>query len=248
MALSTTQKAVFLVLTAVLLLSLTVAAWAVAKWGFARSGAANAPRSITVTDSAEVKVRPDTAFITLGVISKAKTAKEAAAANAGKTSAVIAAIEKAGIPKSDIRTVDYSLDPSMDWRTSPPRVVGYSASNSVRVRTRDMAKIGDLIDAAIAAGVNNVQGIKFDVEDKKALRCKALELAVGKAEGKAQAIAKALGSSLGPATSASESVDMYMPESRNYVAKAAAAMPSETPISIGESTVSAQVKVVYSVR
>ena len=136
----------------------------------------------------------------------------------------------------------------MNWEKNPPTITGYSASNTVSVRTKDMGKIGDLIDAAIAAGANNVQGVRFDVEDKRKLRQKALALAVKKAEGKAEAIAEALGGRLGPAISASESVNEYAPYSRNYeVAAKVAVMPS-TPIAPGETSVSAQVNVVYSIR
>lgn len=248
MTLSSTQKAVLVFLVLVLLASLTVAAWGVAKWGFARSAASDTTRGITVSDSAEVKAQPDTAFITFGVTNKSKNANVAARENAATSTSVIAAIAKAGIPKSDIKTIDYSLEPQMDWEKSPPKVVGYSASNTVSVRTKDMGKIGALIDAAIAAGANNVQGVRFDVEDKRKLRQKALALAVKKAEGKAQAIAEALGAKLGPAISASESVDEYAPYSRNYRAKASFAASPSTPISPGETSVSAQVKVVYSVR
>ena len=249
MTLTNAQKAVLSVLIVVLALSLIAAACGIAKWGFARSGNLDAARGITVSDSAEVKVQPDTAFVTFGVVNKDKVARNAARLNAERSSAVVAAIVGAGIPKSDIKTVDYSLEPQMNWQKNPPIITGYMASNTVSVRTKDMGKIGDLLDAAISAGANNVQGVRFDVEDKRALRQKALALAVKKAEGKAQAIAEALGARLGPAISASESIDEYAPYSRNYEVKYRMARPgSPTPISPGETSVSAQVKVVYSIR
>jgi len=249
MTLSNTQKAVLCVLLAVLIVSLTAAAWGIARWGFADFGKLDTDRNITVTDSAEVKSPPDTAFVTFGVVNKDKVAKNAARANAVRSTAIVAAIEKVGIPKSDIKTVDYSLEPQMNWGKNPPTITGYLASNSVTVRTKDMSKIGDLIDAAIAVGANNVQGVRFDVEDKRSLRQKALALAVKKAEGKARAIAEAMGAKLGPAISASESVDESAPYSRNYaVAESAAKEVSQTPISPGETSVSAKVEVVYSIR
>lgn len=247
MTLSSTQKAILSVLVIVLLASLTVAAWGVAKWGFGRPNRAGASGGITVSDTAQVKVRPDTAFITLGVVNRDRNANAAARANAAKSTAVVAAIAKAGIPSSDIKTVDYSLDPQMNWDKNPPTITGYSASSTVSVRTKDVGKIGALIDAAIAAGANSVRGVRFDVEDKRRLRQKALALAVKKAEGKAQAIAEALGGKLGPAISASESVDEYAPYSRNY-AELRPVLRARTPISPGETSVSAQVRVVYSVR
>lgn len=245
MTLTTTQKALIFALAVVALVCLAAAALGVARWGFARAAAADSPRSITVSDSAQVKVQPDTAFVTFGVVNKDRNARNAARANAVATSTVAAAIEKAGIPRRDVKTVNYSLEPEIDWQKQSRPIVGYTASNSVTVRTKNLAKIGDLIDAAISAGANNVQGVQFSVEDQRKFRRKALSLAVKKAEGKAQAIAEAVDAKLGPARSASESVSEEMPYARNYVAAAdAPAMPS-TPISPGEATVSAEVRVVY---
>jgi uncharacterized protein YggE len=202
-----------------------------------------------VSDSAQVKAQPDTAFVTFGVVSKDKNARTAARANAAKTSAVLAAITNAGIKRSDVKTIDYSLDPEVDYDKQPTVIVGYSASNTVSVRTKDLAKLGDLVDAAVSAGANNVQGVRFTIEDQRKLRQKALALAVKKAESKARAIAGALGARLGPATSASESIDEYTPYSRNMVmARPALRAKAATPISPGEVSVSAEVKVVYSIR
>jgi len=252
MTLSTFQKAVLSILVAVLIISLTVAAWAVAKWGFARSAASPQPRRITATDSAEVKAKPDTAVVTFGVVTREKSAEGAASANAVKTAAVVETLVNYGIRKSGIRTADYSLEPQTDYKRRPPAIVGYRASNTVEVTTRDLAGIGKLIDAAIAAGANNVRGASFDVEDKTALREQALALAVRKADGKARVIAKSAGVRLGPVVSASESLYEEEPAGEAYCSWVVACPPARklamTLIEPGETTVSAQVKIVYSLR
>jgi uncharacterized protein len=249
MSLTSFQKTVLFVLMALFLASLTIAGLAVAKLAFARAARPDSAGGITVADRAEVKVAPDTAFVTFSVITKDKVARSAASVNANKTTAVIAAVTRAGIAESDIKTVDYSLEPVTEYIKGREVPMGYRASNSLRVRTKDIPKLGEMIDSAIAAGANNVQGVSFDVEDKKKLRQQALTLAVKKAEDKARAIAEAMGAKLGPAISANESVDMYVPETRNAVFRAASdGGGSPTPIAAGEATVSAQVKVVYSVR
>lgn len=244
MNLSTAQKNVIVFLASIFLVAATLAALAFARW----SSRPNASRGVTVADSAQVKVTPDTAYIQFGIVNKDKSSKKAASVNAKKTSAVVNALKKAGILKSDIKTIDYSLNPEMDWNKTPEVIVGYTASNTVRVRTKAMDKIGNLMDAAISAGSNTVQDISFDVEDKRKLRQRALTLAVKKCESKAEAIANALGCKLGPATTANESVDMYFGDSRNAVMEASVVKyrRSTTPIEPGETTVSAQVKIVYS--
>lgn len=253
MNLSTTQRTVLVVLLAALLVSFTIAALSVSKWTYSQSNRPDDTRGITVSDSAVVKVPPDTAFVTLGVTNKDKRADNASRANAAKTSAVVKAIVKAGIPKSAVTTVNFSVEPEVNYKRTPEVIVGYTASNTVQVRTKELDKLGRLIDTAIAAGANKVRGISFDVEDKRALRQKSLRLAGEKAKGKAQAIAEAVGAKLGSVTSASESVDMSeFSTPRNQVPMMGKlGMPrlvSSTPIEPGETSVSAHVEIVYSLR
>ena len=250
MTLNAAEKTILVILTVVLLVSLTAASLAVAKWAFSRSQRVDAGRYITATESAEVSAQPDTALVTFGVVTNNKDARKAASVNAVKTSAVISAVRKAGIRKSDIKTVECSLEPSMDWDKSPPVLVGYTASNSVRVRIRSIRRVADLIDTATTAGANNVRGVRFDIEDKDRLRRKCLAMAMRKAHSKARSVAETLDTELGPVISASEIVDTsseYGGSPRMF----SSILPSAsvpTPIEPGEAKVSAQVKVVYSIR
>lgn len=246
------QRAVLAFVVVVCVVSIAVAAWGVAKWGFSRAGADVPDRGITVNDSAEVRAKPDVAYVTLGVVTKARDAGSAAKANASKTDAVIAAIVKLGIPKSGIKTVDYSLDPEMDYDKDPSPIVGYTATNSISVKLTELDRIGTLVDTAVAAGANTVRSVSFDVQDKRKLREEALAEAVKKAESKARAIAGALGVRLGSAVSASEDVSFYGSAGMNYAplyrARHVVASVAKTPLEPGLTKVSAQVEVVYAVR
>jgi len=245
------QRAVLAFVVVVCVASIAVAAWGVAKWGFARAGADVPARGITVNDRAEVKAKPDVAYVTVGVVTKARDAGSAAKANASKTGAVIAAIVRLGIPKSGVKTVDYSLDPEMDYDKDPSPIVGYTASNSISVKVTELDRIGTLVDAAVAAGANTVRSVSFDVLDKTKLRQEALADAVKNAEGKARAIARALGVRLGKAVSAEEEVSFYGSAGMNYAplyrAKRVASV-AKTPLEPGLTKVSAQVKVVYAIK
>lgn len=251
MNLSPAQKSLVTVVAVACVLSFAVAAWAVTAWGFSRARASAKQGGITVSDSAEVKADPDVAHVTLGVVTKNRDAGHAARVNADKTAAVVAAVVKLGLPKSGIRTVDYSLQPEYNYDKNPYPIVGYEARNSVSIKVTKLADIGKLIDAAIATGANSVQNVSFDVQDKTKLRQKALAEAVKKAESKARTIAHAMGADLGRPMSASEDVSYYQPSYSNYsykYRKVALAAREATPISAGKTKVSAQVKIVYSIR
>ncbi len=250
MNLSPAQKSLIVVVAVVCVLSIAVAAWAVAAWGFSRAKTNTSTRGITVSDSAEVKADPDVAYVTLGVVTKNKDAGQAARVNADKTAAIVAAVTKMGLPKSGMKTVDYSLQPEYDYNRDPSPIVGYTASNAVSIRTTELAEIGKLIDAAIRAGANNVKNVSFDVQDKTKLRQRALAEAVKKADGKARTIAEAMGARIAGPLSASEYVDFYQPSYSNYrmLREASSVEAAPTPISAGKTKVSAQVKIVYSIK
>ncbi|MCE5324429.1 SIMPL domain-containing protein [bacterium] len=199
---------------------------------------------IVVTGSGEVKAQPDIAYVTLGVNTQSGDAAKAAKDNAGITNAVIAAVMKAGIAKDDIETADYSVNPIMDYKKSPPMTVGYNVSNRVRLTIRDMTQVGSIIDIGVKAGANNVQGIDFSIEDDTTLCRQALSNAVAQAKSKANSMAEAAGVKLGRLISMSEAGG-YTP--RPMLAGLAKSEAAPTPVIPGELTVTASVTMVYAI-
>jgi len=198
---------------------------------------------IIVTGSADVQGQPDVAYVTLGVNTQDKIAATAAQANAAATDKVITAIIHVGIPKTDIRTSSYSIGTMTDYRSNPPVITGYQASNEVQVTIHDLAKIGPVIDAAVAAGANVANGVNFGIENDTELRQRALVLAIKSAQAKAQTMAEVLGVKLGPVLSATEAGGVTPPRPVMYGMAKAEAAP--TPIMPGQLTVNASVTVVY---
>ncbi len=199
---------------------------------------------ITVTGSAEVKAKPDVAYVTFGVQTEAATAAAAAQENARLTNAVIDAIVRSGIARAEIETAQYSVSPIIDYQKSPPTTTGYRVSNQIRVRVKDLTKVGPLIDTAIAAGANNVQGVTFDILDPSAIRREALVQAMQQAQADARLIADTLNVKLGKVISVTESGPVIPRPVELGVMRAEAA---PTPIIPGQVTVSASVTVVYSI-
>jgi uncharacterized protein YggE len=214
-----------------------------AVWGSGSSAAAPAaPAYIEVTGEAEVKVAPDAAELHLGVTTRADTAAAAAQQNATRMQAVLDAMRKALGPEAQIATGAYSLraEQSAPRDGTPARVTGYSAANTVRLETRELARLGELIDIATRAGANQVQRIVFTLSDPAAARRRALGDAVADAQAEAQAIAAALGTTLGPIRSAIEQemgpIRPYMQDAMMARAEAAA-----TPIEPGTISVRSRV-------
>lgn len=207
----------------------------------------NPPQGITVTGTAEVQGKPDTAYVTLGVQTEDRVAAKAAQDNASKNTLVINAIVKTGVGKLDIQTVGYSVAPKVDYKANPPTTVGYTVSNEVRVKVRDLDKVGAVIDAALASGANYSQNLVFAIDDDTQLRQEALAKAARNAEAKAKAIAEALGVKLGVPMNVIEggAQGPVMPLMRAMAVEAA---PASTPIMPGENRISASVTVLFAVQ
>jgi hypothetical protein len=150
--------------------------------------------TITVTGNGTVDATPDRASFGFGVQTRAATAADALSKNADEARAVIDALKKAGVADSAIQTTEVSLWPQTS--SNGTRITGYQASNSVQV-TAALDKSGALVDAAVGAGANNVDGPNLDTADKSSLYDQALGQALGVAKEKAQAIADAAGLTLG---------------------------------------------------
>ncbi len=204
----------------------------------AASSAAEPDRSISVEGSGSITVVPDRAQFSFGVETRGKTASEALTANGTELRRVIAAIRGSGIDGRDIQTQQVSLSPI--YSDNGSSVIGYSASNTVGVTLRKLGDAGALIDKAVAAGANQVNGPALNRADQSALYRKALEAALADARAKAETIAVASGLTLGRAASVSETSE---PPVRPVDLKAAA---DSTPIEAGSQEVQASVTVTYT--
>lgn len=203
---------------------------------------------ITVNGTGIVSLKPDTATIILGVSEAAKGAVEAQSTVNKKIDAIKKALAKAGAKESDISVSDLSVWGNYDYSDGQEqKLVGYTASHTLNIKTSDMAKVGPLIDAALSAGANQLQGVTFSVKNNDAAYDQALKLAVEKAREKAEVLAAASGVKLGAVQALTEVADYgYSPYVTAKYAEAdmaAGAMP--TQVDIGMVTVSATVTVVF---
>ena len=192
---------------------------------------------ITVTGDGTVNTVPDRAEFSFGVHTESATAAVALGANGALMTKVIDAIEKAGVAKGDIQTSQVSLSPQTS--ADGKRITGYAADNTVTVTIRDLGSAGAVVDAAVAAGANEVSGPNLTSSDQTVLYRQALKLAMADAKAKAEAIASGGGVSLGGVTTVVEGgTPTLLP---------AAAAGKATPISPGTEQITATVTVTYAI-
>ena len=207
------------------------------------------PSAISVTGEAIVSAPPDLAQIDAGVVSDAKTAREASDANNAAMSKVLQALKGANIDDKDIQTSRLSLQPQYtspgSSRPGPTTVTGYRASNHVTVKLHDVTKVAGVIDTLVAAGANEIGGINFMVSQASKLLDEAREKAVADARRKAEIYARAAGVTLGAPLSIAEAGAPVMPLFRAKMAPMAAAA---TPIAQGEETLSVSVSITWAVK
>lgn len=203
---------------------------------------------ITVSSTASTNVSPDRAVVTAGILTQGRNAREAMQANATLMTDVYEQLEAAGIERKNIQTSQLSLQPRFDYSDRrAPTIDGYDARNQVTVKSDEIENVGPMLDALVAAGVNTINNVNFEVKDPKSAQAAARRDAIIDAKAKAEAMADAAGVTLGKLTSLSEGTNSGggpMPGPRMMRAEAA---DSSTPVSGGEQTLSVTVTLTYAI-
>ncbi|MGH9944749.1 MAG: SIMPL domain-containing protein, partial [Pyrinomonadaceae bacterium] len=149
---------------------------------------------VVVTGDSLVQAQPDTAIVSVAVVTQARTALEAQQENARKSDAVLRALKETAGAGAEVKTGGYSLQPQYAYREGqPPTIRAYEARNTISVTLGDLTKVGGVIDAASAAGATNVDNLAFTLRPDRPARDQALTEATREALGKAQVLATALG-------------------------------------------------------
>lgn len=203
---------------------------------------------LTVTGQGESRVAPDLAMIQLGVTTQAPSAAEAMRQNAAQQAAVIEALTGAGIGQAEIQTSGLNLNPMMDYGEGrAPAVTGYQATNMVAVRVREVARLGEILDAIVGAGANEINGISFTRDDSASAEDEARRAAVEDARHKAEVLAEAAGLTLGPVLVLRDAPGMEGPRPLMMEARAASDA-AKVPVAPGEVALSATVEMQFALR
>lgn len=201
--------------------------------------------SMVVGASADVRVAPDRAELSVAVESRARTAAQASAENARVQTAVLDAVRRQGVTAQQLQTRSMQVSPEYQYprEGGRPTVTGYVARNEVVVTLTDLAKVGAVIDAALGQGATNISGPRFMLANPDSARREALDAAVRKAMADAQVMARAAGVRVGRVLemsthSGAENFEVARPA----VMMRAAADAPPTPVESGSITIQASVQ------
>ena len=205
-------------------------------------------RVISVTGVGAVDVAPDMATITTGVQTADRRANEAMRANSALMASVMKVLQAEGIAARDVQTTGLSLFPRYDNNSASQgvRVAQYIAQNNITVRVRDLDRVGAVLDAMNQAGINQINGISFGLQNSETAMNIARKNAVTDGQEKAMLYATAAGVALGPLQSLSEP-GASQPAPRPMAMARAESMAMDVPISEGELTIRARVNLVYAI-
>lgn len=213
---------------------------------------AEKPGLVAVSGEGTAHLAPDMAVLTLTVLRQEETARAALDANSAAMAEVLAAMKADGIEDRDLQTSGFSINPQYFYpkndgtRPVQPEITGYSVSNSLTVRVRDLAKLGAIIDKSVTLGVNQGGQILFTNDDPSTAISTARTQAVKDAVAKARTLADAAGVSLGRISNISElqNTPRPVPMVRAEMARAADA---SVPIAQGENEYRVNVNVTFEI-
>ncbi len=208
------------------------------------------PRTLSVSGSGQAYLTPDIAYINIGVRTEGAEAAEVVAENSNLSQKIADALKSLDVADKDIQTTNFSIFPQQkyDLEGKPTGEITYVVENTVYVTVRNLDTIGDLLDAAVTAGANQIYGIQFDVADKTAALSEARKAAVENAKEIAGELASAAGVSLGDVQTismVSGSAPAPIFDGRGGAMFAEAA---NVPVSPGQMILTVDVTMVYQIQ
>ncbi|MGR3526622.1 MAG: SIMPL domain-containing protein [Paracoccaceae bacterium] len=212
----------------------------------AQAQSAEAPRQISVSGTGRVDLAPDMATVRIGVTHQDEDAAAALQQTSDAVAAMLARLTELGIAARDVQTAGLSLNPV--WRDRPeqqgqPMPWGFEASNVVSLRLRDIAALGEVLDALVADGANRLDGVSFGLQDPEASMDEARRLAVADARRKATLFAEAAGVALGKVIDLTET---GMATPRPQMMEMAAMRADSVPVAAGEVGITASVQMTFA--
>ena len=200
------------------------------------------PDVVVVSGEGLVKAAPDQAWVTLVVESRSRNSRDAQAQTSQTMTAVQQKLAAAGIAKDAIRTIAVDLHIDAEWVNGRQVPKGYVSRNVIEVRSDDVAKVGEVMDVAVASGVTAVQGVRFDLKQRESLEREALKRATADARQRAEAAAAGAGRALDRVIRVEEPSARPMPPPQPMMMmRQVAADQAQTPVVAGEIEIRANV-------
>lgn len=206
-------------------------------------------RTMAVSGHGDVYLVPDIAYINIGTRSEALDVATALADNNEQAKSITAVLAGQGIDSLDIQTTAFNVYPIQNYGADgQPTELKYVVENTVNVKVRELNRLGEILDAVVRGGANQINGISFDLEDKKQAESEARRLAIQDATEKAQELDGFAGIIIGEI----QNISVYSNGSPQPVFDAVGGgyslSASQVPISSGQMIISADANLVYSLK
>jgi uncharacterized protein len=214
---------------------------------FAQSEVSATAKTVAVTETSTVKVKPDIAYLSISIVTENKSSNTAVTENAKKMNSTIEALGKLGVKKEDIATSNYSVSIIRDYNAKvtsglPYPIVGYSVQNTLKVTIRNIGSVGAIIDGVAKVNGIDISQLSFAITDTSAPRTSAIRSAVIGARNQANNVADALGGKIiGVKTIRVESSNQVPMPIYYEKGLGGASASAPTPISADDVSVSATV-------
>ena len=204
---------------------------------------------LDVSATGETTRVPDVAVISAGVVTRAPTAGAAIQENSARMDRVLAALKRAGVADRDVQTSSINLNPEYRYQENrAPELVGYTASNQVNIRFRDIRNSGRILDALVAEGANQINGPTLTIDKPEEALDEARVNAVANGRARAELYARALGKRVTRVVSVSEGGGNYYPPPPMPVAERSMAAAADTKIVPGEQKLQVSVSMVFELQ
>jgi len=204
---------------------------------------------LDISATGEVTRVPDVAIITAGVVSRAATATGALQDSANRMQRVLAALKHAGVADRDIQTSNVSLNPEYRYpENQSPQLVGYTASNNVTVRFRDIRSSGRILDALVAEGANQINGPSLTVDKPETALDEARAKAIAIGRARAELYARSMGMRVVRVVVISESGGGYAPPPPMPMYARADMAQAKTAIEPGEQKLSVSLNMTFELQ
>ena len=204
---------------------------------------------LEVSATGEATRVPDLAIISAGVVTRQTTATAAIQENAARMERVLSALKRAGIEERDVQTSSINLNPEYRYQENrAPQLVGYTASNQVSIRFRDIRNTGKILDALVAEGANQINGPTLTIDKPEAALDEARLKALANGRARADVYARALGRRVARIVSISESGGSYPVPPPMPMMMEARAQAADSKILPGEQKLQVTLSIVFDLQ
>ena len=200
-------------------------------------------QTVKVTGEASLQAAPDQAIITIGVQTENVDPKLAQQVNSQTISEIITVLKELGISEANIKTSDYRIDPQYNYIEGKEIFKNYKVQHMLQIKTKDIEKVGSIVDSAVKHGANSVSNVRFSLANSDSFYNQALTMALNNAYEKALTLTRAIDVPLHPIPVQIEEISATTPpvvyQATSYVKS------STTPILPGELQITATIRVEY---